>query len=72
MPFGLRTLVGLGNYVLDGSPYPPQEGAIFRGGGMGRSIVEYRDTLRTSVQKTAKPIEMPFGFWTQMGTKNRV
>jgi len=30
MPFGLRTRVyGLGNYVLDGGPDAPWEGAIF-------------------------------------------
>jgi len=28
MPFGLRTRVGPGNHVLDGSPDPPWEGAI--------------------------------------------
>jgi len=28
MPFGLRTVVGPGNYVLDGGPDPPWEGAI--------------------------------------------
>jgi len=30
---------------------------------MGRPIVKYRETLRSSVQK-AKSIKMPFGFWT--------
>ena len=36
MLFGLRTLVGPGNHVLDGGPNPPWEGAIF--GGKGRSL----------------------------------
>ena len=31
MPFGLRTLVGPGNYVVDGSPDNLWEGAILRG-----------------------------------------
>jgi len=30
MPFGLRTRVGSGNHVLDGSPDPPWEAAILR------------------------------------------
>jgi len=37
MPFGLRTRVGTGNHVLDGSPDPPWEGEIIeaeRGGPM--------------------------------------
>ena len=29
MPFGLKTRVGPENYVVDGSPDPPWEGAIF-------------------------------------------
>ena len=41
--------MGPRNHVLDGGPDPPWEGAIFR--GKGRSIVKYRDTLRSSVQK---------------------
>ena len=45
MPFGLRTWVGQGNHVLDGSPW---EGAILR--GKGRPIVKYRDILRSYVQ----------------------
>jgi len=32
MPFGLRTLVGPRNHVLDGGADPPWEGAILRGG----------------------------------------
>jgi len=32
IPFRLRTRVGPRNHVLDGSPDPPLEGAILRGG----------------------------------------
>jgi len=37
VPFGLRTQVGPGNPVLDGSPDPPWEGPIL--GEKGRPIV---------------------------------
>jgi len=50
MPFGLGTQVGPRNHVLDGVQILPWEGVILRG-GKGRSIVKYRDTLRSSVQK---------------------
>ena len=43
MPFGLRTLMGLRNNVLDGGPDPPCTKAILR--GKGRPIVKYRDLL---------------------------
>jgi len=49
VPFGLKTLVGPGNHVLDGVQSPPWEGQFF--GGKGRPIVKYRDTLQSSVQK---------------------
>ena len=58
MQFGLRTLVGPRNHVLDGGPDPPWEGAILR--GKGRPIVKYRDTLRSSAEM-AELVEMPFG-----------
>jgi len=48
MSFGLRTLVGPGNHVLNGGPDPPWEGAFFGG---EHPIVKYRDTLQSSVQK---------------------
>jgi len=47
VPFGLRTRVGPGNYVLDGGPDAPLEGAILR--GEGAAIVKYRDILRSPV-----------------------
>ena len=49
LPFGLRTSVGLGNHVLDGSRSLNGKGQIF--GENGRPIVKYRDTLRSSVQR---------------------
>jgi len=48
MPFGIRTWVGPGNHVLDGSPDPPMGSGNFE--GKGRPIVKYRETLRSSVQ----------------------
>jgi len=68
MSFGLRIWVGPGNHVLDGGPDPPWEGAIL--GDKGRPIVKYSDTLQSSVQKTAQPIEMPFGLWVRMAPMN--
>jgi len=49
MLFGLRTAVGPRNHVLDVVQIPPWEGAFLR--GEGASIVKYRDTLQSSVQK---------------------
>jgi len=71
MPFGLRTRVSSRNHVLDGGPDPP----IGRGNFQqkrGRPIVKYADTLRSSVRKTAEPIEMPFGLWARVGRRNHV
>ena len=48
LPFGLRTWVGPGKHVLDGSPDPPWGKFL---GENGRPIVKYRDTLRSSVQR---------------------
>jgi len=62
MLFGLRTSVGPGNHVLDRSLDFPMGRGNFEG-RKGRLIVKYRDTLRSSVQKTAESIEMPFGLW---------
>jgi len=63
MPFGLRTLAGPGNHVLDGGPDPMVRGNFE--GGKGRPIVKYKDTLQSA--KTAEPIEMQFGLWSRMG-----
>ena len=43
MPFGLRTQVGPGNYVLDGGSRSPNDKGQFW--GKGSPIVEYRDFL---------------------------
>jgi len=38
----------------------------------GRPIVQYRDTLLSSVQKTAEQIEIPFGIWNRMGPRKHI
>ena len=50
IPFGLRTRVGPGNHVLDGSPDPMGRGNFE--GGMGRRIAKYRDTLHVGPRNT--------------------
>jgi len=50
MQFGLRNWVGPGNHVLDGGPDPPMGRGEFLGEN-GRPIVNYRDTLWSSVQR---------------------
>jgi len=67
MPFGLRTLVGPGNHVLDGGADPPREGAIFLGGKGA-----FQCKVGTLYGLLAEPIEMPFGLWAQMGPRNHV
>jgi len=50
VPFGSRTLVDEGNHVLDGCPdLPMGRGNVFW--RKGRSIVKYRDTLGSPVQR---------------------
>jgi len=70
MPFGLRSPVGPRNHEVDGGPHSLCKGAILS--VEGRCIVKYRDSLHPAVQKTAEPIEMPFGFGAWMGTSNHV
>jgi len=53
-----------------GSRSPIGSGNFFLGGG--RPIVKYRDILRSSLQKTAEPIEMPCGLWAGIGPCNYV
>jgi len=36
--------------------------------GAGHSIVKHRDTMQKRA-KTAGPVEMPFGLWTQVGRR---
>jgi len=54
-----------------GSRSPLGRGNLFLGGN-GSPVVKYRETLRSSVQKTAEPIKMPFGFWARMDPRNHV
>jgi len=50
MPFGLWTVVGARNHVLDGCPDPHMwRGQFWR--GKGQPIVKYRDLLLWAVQK---------------------
>jgi len=70
MPFGLNTLVGPRNHVLDGGPDAPMRRGNFEG-EKGRPIVNYRDTAVVCA-KTAEPIEMPFGLWARMGPRDHV
>jgi len=53
---GSRSPMGMGNFEV----------------GNGRPIVEYRDPLRSPVQKMTQPIEMPFGLWPRMVLRNHV
>ena len=66
-PSGLRARVGPGNHVFDeGSEPPPHGKGQFL--GKGRSIVKYRDTLRSSVQKRLNRSRCRLGSrlgWTQ-------
>jgi len=57
MPFGLRTLVSLGNDALDGDPDPPWGWEILR--VKGRPIVKYRDTA-VICATMAEPIKTLF------------
>ena len=41
------------------------------GGGNGRPIVKYRDSVWSSVQKV-EPIKMSFGLWARMVPRNHV
>jgi len=50
MPFGLMTRVGPRNHILDGGLDPPVGKGNFEV-AKGRLIIEYRDTLLSSMQK---------------------
>jgi len=41
-------------------------------GGKGHPVVKYRDTVQSSVQKSAEPIQMLFGLWVRIDPGNRV
>jgi len=68
MLFGLRTLVGPGNHVLDGVQIPQRKRAILRGKGASRCKVWGPSAVICA--KTAEPIEMPFRLWARMGPRN--
>jgi len=68
LSFGLRTRVGPGNHVLDGSPDPTIRRGNFEG-EMG--VVKYIGThFLVICAKTAEPIEMPFGLWARADPRN--
>jgi len=69
IPFGLRTRLSTENYVLDGFQIPPMGRSTFEGKGL--PIVKYWDTT-VSCAKTAEPIEMSFGTWTQVDPRQHV
>jgi len=62
--------VGPGNHVLYGVQIP--SGRDNFEGEKGGPTVKYKDTLRSSVQKTAAPIEMLFGLRARMDSRNHV
>jgi len=66
MPFGLRTRVGPENHVLDGGPDPYGKGQFW---GKGRPLQIIGIHSAVSCAKTAEPIDLPFGLWTQVGRR---
>jgi len=64
MPFWLWAQMGPRNRVRWG-PDPPWEGVFLRGKGAVRSKVEQHSAVICT--KTAEPIQMSFGLWTQVG-----
>ena len=54
MPLGLWARIGPRSNVLDGATDPPMGRGNF--GGKERPIVKYRDTLRSSQQKSTEPM----------------
>jgi len=68
IPLGLRTRIGPGNRLLDGSPDRPMGMGIFD--GKGRPIVKYIGRTAVSCAKTAKPIKMPFGLRIPVAQRN--
>ena len=70
MSFGLRTRVDPRNHVLDGGPHHLLEKDNIE----GERVADYKVTRLSAVScaKTAEPIEMPFGLWTLVGSRNHV
>jgi len=71
MAFGMLTVVGPRNHLLDGGPDPPLQRGNFRGGRTIHCKVCGGHSVMSSAL-TAEPIEMPFGMWTWVGPRNRV
>ena len=57
--------MGLGNHVLDGGPDPHGKGQFW---GKERPFTVY-GLSAASCAKTAETINLPFGFWTQVGRR---
>jgi len=70
MWFGLRTLVGPRNVLLDGVQILPREGAILR--GEEASDCKVQGDSAAICAKTAETIEMAFVFWTRVGPRKHV
>jgi len=67
MPFALKTWVGPGKHVLDGSPDLPWEGTILK----EASYCKVQGHYAVICAKTAEPIMMPFELWAWTGPQNR-
>jgi len=67
---GLRSQVGHGNYVLDGSRSPMGRDTFERERGVPLSYCKVQEQSAVICAKTAEPIEMPFGLWARMGPRN--
>ena len=66
---GPRCRLGCGVGRIRWGADPPRESAIFRGKNMPGHA---RRHSAVSGAKMAQPTEMPFGLWTQMGSKKHV
>jgi len=70
MPLGLRSGVGPGNHVLDGSPHFPMGRGNFEGRRGAHCKVQGQSAV--SCAKTVEPIAIPFELWAQVGPINNV
>jgi len=69
MPFGMWTLVGPRNHVLDDGPDRPMQGPIFR----EMDILGHAQRhCALSYAKMAVRNQMPFGLWTRVWSKQHV
>jgi len=69
MPFGMWTVVGPSNHVLDGGSRLPHTKGQFLG---ERKYPVVLDDTAVSRAKMAEPIEMPFRLWTREGLRKHV